>query len=46
MHSSWICSSFVVIGGAWRWFDGSLWCKEDGGHSGHTLLLAKEEAGC
>jgi hypothetical protein len=45
MHSSWIRSSFVVTRGTWRLLDRSLWCKEDGGHSGHTLLLVKDEVG-
>ncbi|XP_039855261.1 uncharacterized protein LOC120713344 [Panicum virgatum] len=30
-------------GSAWRRFDGTFWCEEDGGCSGHTLLLAKNE---
>jgi hypothetical protein len=38
MHSSWFGSSFVVAGSAWWWFDGSLWCQEDGGCAVHTLL--------
>ena len=46
MHSSWLRSSFVVVGGTWRWIDGIFWCQEDRGGAVHTLLLAKDEARC
>ena len=46
MHSSWLRSSFVVVGGTWRRIDGTFWCQEDGGGAVHTLLLAKDEARC
>ena len=46
MHSSWLCSSFVVVGGTWRQIDGTFWCQEDRGGVVHTFLLAKDEAGC
>jgi hypothetical protein len=45
MHSSWICSSFVDIGGSWGRIDGSFWCQEDGGCDVRSLLLTKDETG-
>ena len=43
MNPSWFRLSFVDAGSAWWRFDGTFWCEEDGGCSGHTLLLAKDE---
>ena len=40
MHSSWLSSSFVVVGGAWWQIDGIFWCQEDKRGVVHTLLLA------